>query len=195
MLFTFSLAACGGAKPAVSPPTPVAASAFELGEITVFDGSQAMMKIHANGTTEFGVHKGTLKIQPGQTASTDSLPVVWEAGPTLRADGSIVVKGEARVQVLGDGTVQDLVHGTKLPIVITAERGSIQRGDRTLAIELAADGKITFVGGDSKVDFVPHVEGASSPGKRRVVLALMTLSFTGGKVESTTEGPTREATP
>ena len=189
MLFSFSIAACGGAKPAASPPTPVAVSAFELGEITVFDGNQAMMKIHANGTTELAGHKGTMVIEPGKTASSDSLPLVWEAGPTLQADGSIVVKGERRVQVRPDGSVQDLVHGTAIPIVITAERGTIQHDGKTFAIELAADGKITLVGGTGKPDVAPRVEGADSPGKRRVVLALMTLMLTGGKAESTVVGP------
>jgi hypothetical protein len=54
------LAACGAksAPPNASPtsPTPATAStpALELGEITAFDGPDAMLKIHADGSTEIG---------------------------------------------------------------------------------------------------------------------------------------------
>ncbi|HEY0251722.1 MAG TPA: hypothetical protein VGC41_09355, partial [Kofleriaceae bacterium] len=102
----FALAACGH-KDAATTTTPTAKpdSQLELGEITLFDGAQAMVKIHADGSTEVGGHSGSMELKNGQTASTDSLPVTFKPGPTIKTDGTFEWKGKAVARVNADGTV------------------------------------------------------------------------------------------
>jgi len=182
-----SFAACAGTPP---PAKPAVQPTFELGEITVFDGANAMLKIHADGTTELGGHAGRLEIKPGETASTDSLPIVWKPGPTLKPDGSIELRGQAVVRVNRDGSVQDLKRGTTAPLTIDADKVSFTTDGRTVGLALAADGSIELIGGLAKADKPPRVEGADTPGKRRAVLALMGLMLHGGRGETKVEGPT-----
>lgn len=175
IFLTFVLAACGS-KPATSTTPTQPASTFELGELTVFDGDQAMLKIHADGSTELGGHSGKLEVKPGQTASTDSLPVVWKAGPVFKTDGTIEYKGKAVAKVNADGTVMNLETNKAEPITITSDKATFEKG----AIELSADGKMSFVGGNgTPPEKTPHVTGADTPGKRRTVLALVGLMLGG----------------
>jgi len=178
---TVALAACGSsaAPPAKSPAAAVSTSVLELGEITVFDGAQAMLKLHADGTTEMGVHSGKMEITPGQTASSDSLPVTWKPGPTIKADGTFELKGEAVLKVSADGKVIDVKKSEPLPLTVTGDSVSIVEGAKTFTIGLGDDGKLTFAGGDAKPDGMPRVEGADTPGKRRTVLVFIGLMLSG----------------
>ena len=186
--------ACGG-KPATTTTTPTtpttpttapAGSVLELGEITIFDGAQPMVKIHADGSTELGGHSGSMEIKPGQPASTDSLPVVWKAGPKLGADGSVSAGGEVRGRVTADGKIVDAKTNQPLPMVVSDDKIDITEGGKTVSILLAADGTVSFAGGDgAQPDKPPHVEGATTPGKRRTALVVMGLLLTTGEPEST----------
>ena len=188
ILLTFALAACGGKS--ATPTTPTApASTFELGELTVFEGDQAMVKIHADGSSELGGHSGKMELKPGQTASSDSLPVTWKPGPLFKADGTIEYKGKAVAKVNADGTVMNLESNKVEPITITADKVTLDKG----AIVLAADGTISFEGPNAtKPDKTPHVTGADTPGKRRTVLALVGLLL-GGETKSESTGPVEVA--
>jgi hypothetical protein len=192
---SIALAACGGkGDGATTTPTttvPTAAAPFELGEITVFEGAQAMLKIHADGSTELGGHSGRMELKPGQPASSDSLPVVFKPGPTLKTDGTIEWKGKAVARVNADGTVTNLETNQAAPVTVTADKVTFDEG----TIVLSADGKMTFAGPNAKQptdDKQPRVEGADSPGKRRTVLALVGMMF-GGEHQVKAEGESTSA--
>ncbi len=189
VVLALALAACGGsAKPSVPPPAPTApSSVFELGEITLLDGDTAMIKLHADGTTEMGGHKGSMALKPGETASTDSLPVVWSPGPTIKTDGTMIVDGAAVVQVNADGTVTNLKTKEALPLVVTADKVTITNDGKVVSISIGADGALTLVGGTPKPDIHARVTGADTAGKRRAVLAFVALTFASGKVETSSD--------
>jgi hypothetical protein len=186
------VAACGGkpstttTTPTTTPTTAPAATVLELGEITIFDGDQPMVKIHADGSTELGGHSGSMEIKPGQPASTDSLPVVWKPGPKLGTDGSVSTNGEVRGRVSADGKIVDVKTNQALPMVVSDDKIDITEGGKTVSILLAADGTVSFAGGNaSQPDKPPHVQGATTPGKRRTALVLMALLLSGGDAEAT----------
>lgn len=174
------LVACGG-KSTTTPTSPKPpTTTFELGELTVFEGKDAMVKIHADGTSELGGHSGKLEVKPGETASSDALPITWKPGPVFKTDGTIEYEGKPVARVNADGTVMDLTANKPVPITITADKITFDKG----SIDLAADGTMTLVGGEgTKPDKAPRVEGADTPGKRRTVLALVGLLL-GGETKS-----------
>jgi len=176
-MFTLSLAlvACGGKAADKATTAPKAeGTLFELGELTIFEGKDAMVKIHADGNSELGGH------------SSASQEVVWKAGPTFKTDGSVEWKGKAVARVNADGTVQDLEHGKPVPVTITADKVTFDKG----SISLAADGTMTLeTPNPAKPEASPHVVGADTPGKRRLVLTLVALMLTGDEQgESHVEG-------
>lgn len=190
--------ACGG-KPSTETTTPPAppASQLELGEITVFDGANAMLKIHANGTTEMASHKGTMEIKPGQPASSDSLPIVWDAGPTLHADGTIDAKGAAVARVNGDGSIMELKTNTALPVKVADDKVTITDSKGTsVSAQLGSDGKLTFINAPDR-EHLPQirVEGADTQGKRRTVLAILGVIFAPGEVKVSSEASSAGAVP
>ncbi|CAN5444684.1 hypothetical protein BH11MYX1_BH11MYX1_43460 [soil metagenome] len=206
LVLSLTLAACGGsAKQEASVPTPgptaASSSVFELGEVTMLEGDNAMLKLHPDGSSEVASHRGTMVLKPGETASTDSLAVVWEAGPTLKTDGTMVVKGEAVVQVNSDGTVTDLKTKTVLPLVVSADKVTITEGGKQLTISLDANGSLAVAPGSAMPDKHPHVTGAATAGKRRAVLAFIGLTFAHGEVHTssvtsvTSEGPAAAPAP
>nr|HEX4314622.1 hypothetical protein [Kofleriaceae bacterium] len=175
--------ACGGkATPTTTTTTTAApASVLELGEITVSERGQAMLKIHADGSTELGGHSGEMKLVPGQTASTDALPIKWEAGPKIGTDGTLSKDGDARVRVSADGKVVDAKGNQTLPITLGADKVEVMNHGGTFTIQLAADGALTIPelggtdAGSAMADM--HVDGADTAGKRRTVLLLIALSL------------------
>src|SRR5450432_3388775 len=145
--FISVVVACGG-KPSheTTTPPPATTSQLELGEITVFDGANAMFKIHANGTTEMGTHKGSMEIKPGQTASTDSLPISWEPGPTLHADGTIDAQGAPVAKLNADGSIMELKTNTALPVKVADDKVTITDSKGTsVSAQLGSDGKLTII--------------------------------------------------
>jgi hypothetical protein len=177
-----SLVACGGKSnpdPTTATKTEVAATGgIELGEITMFDGDDAMLKIHADGTTEVGGRSGEMKPDKDGKMSSDSLPIVFKPGPTIKADGSIEFQGEPVARINADGTIVGLKGKTEpLPIVVTADKVTVSEGGKQMGFELAADGKVTVFGGDKQPDKPIRVEGADTAGKRRLVLAFTSLMF------------------
>lgn len=176
------LAACGGAStghattPSSTTAAPAAATTFELGEITVFDGPDAMLKVHADGSTELGGHDS--QMAPGATTATTK--VVWQPGPTLKPDGTIEWQGKAVAKLADDGTLQDLTSSTPTGIHVTADELAITDHGQTVTLALAADGKVTITNAPGKLhDQPPHVEGADTPAKRRTVLTLIGLLLGG----------------
>jgi hypothetical protein len=181
LMLAAALAACGGkSKPDTTPTTTevAATGGIELGEITMFDGDEAMLKIHADGTTEVGGRSGELKPGPDGKMSSDSLPIVFKPGPTIKPDGSIEFQGEAVARINADGTIVGLKGKTEtLPIVVTADKVTVTEGGKQMGFELAADGKVTVFGSDKQPDKPIRVEGADTPGKRRLVLAFTSMMF------------------
>ncbi|MEO8845891.1 MAG: hypothetical protein ABI591_28290 [Kofleriaceae bacterium] len=169
LLFAVALAACGGKS---APPTtplppataPAATTTLELGEVTVYDGSDAMVKIHANGNTEMG----------GQSNGA----VTYKAGPVLAVDGTATYEGKPVAKLNADGTVMDLTTNKIVPITVTADKLTINGGGgQTASIVLNADGSMTIPNGGSKA--APRVEGADTAGKRRAVLLMVGLLMGG----------------
>jgi hypothetical protein len=194
-ILTLAVAACANKSPApvAPPPAPVA---LELGEITLFEGANAMLKIHADGTTELGGHSGRLEITPGKTASTDSLPITWKPGPTLHADGSISAAGAAVAKVNADGSIVELKTGTTLPFSITPDKVTFASEGTSITVELSADGKLSRAGAPAEpADKQIHVEGADTAGKRRTILVMVGVMLAPGKPRTTVTGSSVEAVP
>ena len=192
-----ALAACGGktedrgTTPATAP-APVAA--VELGEMTLWDGDEAALRIHADGSTEMGFRSGgTSDLKPGQTWSSDSLPLQLRPGPAIQADGTVAFKGEPRVRINADGTITDLRAGTAFPILVTGDKVTITSGGHRMGFDVAADGSVTVFGGKSPPRKPLRLEGADTPGKRRTILAFISLNFLGR--EGTPAGGAGSATP
>lgn len=184
-----ALAACASSGPPPAPKsadTPATASdaVLELGEITVFDGAQAALKLHADGTTELGGHSGGAEVKPGQPASSDSLPIVWKPGPVIKTDGTFAMNGEAVLKVSADGKVIDVKKNEPLPLTLATDAIHIVEGGQTYTLGLGDDGKLTFAGGDAPA-VLPRVEGANTPGKRRTVLVFVALMMATGEGKAT----------
>ena len=171
--------AAGGYRPKAPSPTARAAAApavVELGEVTLYEGDDAVMKIHADGSTEIGYRSGRLDVKPGVTASSKSLPLRLRPGPAIRTDGTFAWKGEDVIRVNADGTFTDVRANQPVPIVITGD--TARRRDHDVGIELAADGSIRVFGGNPEaLDKPLRVEGADTPGKRRAILAFAALQL------------------
>jgi hypothetical protein len=175
------LAACGGASagynttPSNTTVAPAAGATFELGEMTVFDGPDAMLKVHADGSTELGGRES--QATQGQPPTSQ---VVWKPGPMLKPDGTIEWQGKAVAKLADDGTLQDLTSSTPSGIHVTTDELAITDHGQTTTLALSPDGKITITNAPGKLhDQPPHVEGADTPGKRRTVLTLLALLLGG----------------
>jgi hypothetical protein len=163
LLFALALAACGGKSAApttpLPPPTAPATTTLELGEVTLYQGSDAMVKIHANGNTEMG----------GQSNGA----LTYKAGPVLAVDGTATYEGKPVAKLNADGTVMDLTTNKLVPLTVTADKLTISGAGQTASIVLNADGTMTIPNGGSKAP--PRVEGADTAGKRRAVLLMVGL--------------------
>ncbi len=199
ILASMALAACAGKSSPSStpiPPTAAPATALELGEITLFEGANAMLKIHANGTTELGGRSGRIDLKPGVTASSDSLPITWKAGPTLRADGTLEAEGAAVAKLNADGTIVELKTNKTLPLTVTADKVTFTVDANTVAVELAADGKLSRVGAPAEpADKQIRVEGADTAGKRRSALVMLAVMLAPGKVSTQSSSASVPAVP
>jgi hypothetical protein len=163
LALTITAAACGGGKK-TEPTTPpmtktdvAAVGVLELGEITLFDGTEVLAKLHADGKTEM--------FMGGSPVS----------GPTFKADGTIEFKGKAR-RVDADGKLVD-PEGKPPEIHVTADKLTVSWDGKDSGLELAADGTATFFGADAIPGKKVRFEGADTPGKRRTALLLGTAMF------------------
>jgi hypothetical protein len=161
------VAACGG-SPAVQEPSPTsgsgsavatapAGSGIELGEMTIFDGEHAVVKIHANGQTEIA-------------GGSDAL----SPGPTLDADGTVEAGGKPRVRIVGDKLV-DVSSGQTVPVTVGADSLTVTGGATPITMSIGADGTFVFTGADVPPGKAPRVQGADTPGKKRAALLLLML--------------------
>jgi len=168
---------------------------IELGELTLFEGDDAVLKIHADGSTEMGHRSGKLELKPGQVASSSSLPVTFQAGPTIKPDGTIESKGQAVARLKPDGTIVNLKTNVTLPAIVGADKVTITERGTTITIELAADGTLSVIGAKKNHPDKPmRLAGADTPGKRKIVLALIAV-MTGGMHKVDTDEPDRVSTP
>lgn len=176
LLFIMALAACGGSKTTPTEPTttpttaPAATTTLELGELTVYDGSDAMLKIHADGNTEMGGHSNGA--------------VTYKAGPVLATDGTATYEGKPVAKLNADGTVMDLTANKLVPMTVTADKLTISNGAQSAEIVLHADGTMAIPNTGSKA--APRVEGADTAGKRRAVLLMVGMLMHSG--EATASG-------
>lgn len=162
------LAACGGKASSTSadttPKTAEVAQAspstiVELGEITVVQGTDAVLKVHASGATELG--------------GTADGKIVYQPGPTVKTDGTFASpNGKLGVKLNADGTLLDLTSNQKLPLTVTADAVTITVDNQTAQITLGADGTLTVPGATGSAT---KVQGADTPGKRKLTLALIGL--------------------
>ncbi|HEY4239588.1 MAG TPA: hypothetical protein VGM88_07215 [Kofleriaceae bacterium] len=162
-------ASCGGkAGPTGGDPTPKAvvasvpasSGAVELGEMTIYEGKEVMARLHADGSTELATTDGS-----GAAA--------FQPGPVIKADGTFADKsGAAHSRLNPNGTITDLDSNQPLPITVTIDSVTIIDQGQQNRITLGADGTINLPQ-PQPPEHTPHVEGADTPGKRRVVLALM----------------------
>ena len=187
-MFALAVAACANKPPTPAAPPP-APFTLELGEITMFEGKDAMLKVHADGTTELGGRSGRLQITPGQTASTDSLPITWKPGPTLHADGSITAAGAAVAKVNADGSIVELKSNTTLPFTITADKVTFSSEGTSISVEMSADGKLARVGAPAEpANKQIRVEGADTAGKRRTILVMVGVMLAPGEAHTVQGG-------
>lgn len=172
LLLGLSLAACGGSKsepvaptPATEPAPVAAAAGLELGELTLFQGSVAVFKLHATGATEMAAKRD----------GKDQ----WTPGPTFKADGTIEENGVAKAKINADGSVTGIGTPDKIDMKVTADKATIPMGKGTLEISLGADGKFGVTGIPQTIppDQLPRVEGADTPGKRRTALILIAVTL------------------
>ncbi|MEO6777272.1 MAG: hypothetical protein ABI467_30370 [Kofleriaceae bacterium] len=175
LLFVVALAACGGTKTTTAPTTPpavapAASTTLDLGEITVYDGSDAMLKLHANGTTEMGGHTNGA--------------VTYKAGPVLATDGTATYDGKPVAKLNADGTVMDLTENKLVPVTVTADKLTITAGGgQSAEILLNADGTMVIPNSGSKGP--ARVEGADTAGKRRAVLLMVAMLMAGSGTVTT----------
>src|SRR5262245_61644654 len=109
------LGACGGAGKDGGDTTPPAADngpprAVELAEITVYEHDQAMVRLHADGTSEVA-----------RNALQDTTETAWDPGPTVAADGTVSVGTTEVARINPDGSVVDLLTQSNMPITLTAD--------------------------------------------------------------------------
>jgi hypothetical protein len=145
-------------------PTTAPATILELGEMTLFEDGAAMLKIHADGTTEIGQR------------SADQVALALAPGPTLHADGTIAKETEPRARLNADGTLTAIEGHAKIDgVTITADTLTVTSGSAgTLTVTLSADGTISQTG-NMKNSRTMRVEGADTPGKRRAMLTVIAL--------------------
>jgi hypothetical protein len=198
-VIAMTLTACAGTQVApdatTAPVVKMQDKLLELGEITMFEGDDARMKIHADGTTEIGYRSGSSgKIEPGKPFSSDSLPVVFKPGPSITADGAFTRDGKALAKLDPGGTFT--VVATKEPIrgvTVTADKIVITAPQGSVSFEYKPDGTLQQIGGNKLNDKHLRIEGADTPGKRRAMLAFLSIML--APHTKSTAGPTVESAP
>jgi len=193
-----TLTACAGTQRApnatTAPVVKMQDKFIELGEITMFEGDDARMKIHADGTTEIGYRSGSSgKIEPGKTFSSDSLPVVFKPGPSITADGTFTHDGKPGVKLDANGTLVVIATNERMNgVTVTADKILIVAPQGSVSFEYKPDGTLQQIGGNKMNDKHLRIEGADTPGKRRAMLAFLSLMLA---PHTKSTGPTVESAP
>jgi hypothetical protein len=144
----------GEEKPPEAPPGE---NHLELAEMTVFQGTVAVYKIHADGTTEIPKAGGG-----------------FDAGPVIKTDGTFLVKDQPVARVNPDGSFVKLPSGEKLPRTVTTENVTADAGGKQVGFALAEDGTLSLIGQPApKAGQELRVEGATTPGQRKAALAFL----------------------
>jgi hypothetical protein len=142
---------------AAAPATPGAV--LELGEMTVLQGNDAVLKIHADGGTELG--------------GSNNGQIAYQPGPKIHTDGTFESPtGKLGVKLNADGSLVDLTTQKPLPLTVTANDVTIAADGQSVKISLAADGTINVPGATG---VTAKVQGADTAGKRKLTLALVGL--------------------
>jgi hypothetical protein len=135
-----------------------------LGEMRIFAGSDEVVRIHADGETEYA-------------SRSKGDAVTWKSGPTLAADGTISYDGQADSRLSVDGTLVNVRSGKVVPIRITADSATQPDGSNEVGFRLAKDGTLDYLGDVWTPRPPVRVEGADTPSHRRTVLAVMAAVF------------------
>lgn len=146
---------------------------LEFAEMTVYEGDQPVLRIHADGKTELAS-----KVAPGTTETGGD---EWTPGPVVAADGTIMVNQQPVARANPDGSMVDLRTNETLPVTYTAEKVVTEADGVEQGLALAEDGSITLVGPQVPEGAVMKVEGATSEVHRKAVLALLGALFLSGK--------------
>jgi hypothetical protein len=137
---SFLLGACGGAeRPPATEPAPLVAPIADpvtVGEVVVSQNGQPVFKLHADGTSELA--------QVGSTGGS------WMSGPTLRADGTIIVDGAEKARI-GTSAIT-FASGESFPI--SGDGGTIVIGEagKEVTVTIDAAGAVTLVGGPASAE-------------------------------------------
>ncbi|HKE13410.1 MAG TPA: hypothetical protein VKB80_00980 [Kofleriaceae bacterium] len=182
-----SLAACGGggdkaettpatAAPAAAPaPTPAEDPAgpphLKFAEMTVYEGTNAIFKIHADGKTEVA----------GKPAAAGGAPT-WSEGPAVTADGTITFKQQKVAKVDQDGTMKNLRNGQVIPVKVGTDTLTAQTPNGDMVLQIKEDGSIAVPGAPAGQGL--KVEGATDPETRRTAMALIGAIFLSAKAEA-----------
>jgi hypothetical protein len=167
-----TLGSCGGsAGRGDGDTTPPAADngpphAVELAEITVYENDQAMVRLHADGTSE--VARNLLH---------DTTETALDPGPTVAADGTVSLGTTEVARVNPDGSIVDLLTQSNMPITLTSDRVTFAHDGTVSGFALAASGKVSKIEGAMTTELPIRVDGADTPLARRTVLAFLVVLF------------------
>jgi hypothetical protein len=181
-----SLSACGGsggdeetAPAATAAPAPAPAPAapeepagpphLKFAEMTVYEGTTAIFKIHADGKTEVAAPPAAAGGQP-----------TWSAGPQVAPDGTITFKQQKVARVEQDGTIKNLRSNQVVPVKVGQDTLTAQAGGQEVVLQIKEDGAITVPG--APPDKQLRVEGAADAESRRTAMALLGAIFLSAKV-------------
>jgi hypothetical protein len=195
-----SLSACGGsggdgetapaatAAPAPAPAAPAAPEEpagpphLKFAEMTVYEGTTAIFKIHADGKTEVAAPPAAAGGQP-----------TWSAGPQVAPDGTITFKQTKVAKVEQDGTIKNLRTNQVVPVKVGQDTLTAQAGGQEVVLQIKEDGSITVPG--APPDKQLRVEGAADAENRRTALALLGAVFLSAKVEQQQAAPGGQPAP
>lgn len=157
---------------------------LEFAEMTLFEGSKPVLKIHADGSTELPKRLS----DPGAAQSGEAQ---WEAGPLVKADGTIIFKEQQVARVNPDGTITNLRTNEKLPVTYSASEVVSTGGGKQVGLSLAEDGNMTLTGdvpAEAAGKAVMKLEGAQSEAHRKTALAVVGALFMAKESSSQASG-------
>jgi hypothetical protein len=180
---SFLLGACGGAeKPPATEPAPAEAPAespVTVGEVVISQNGQPVFKLHADGTSEL--------------AQVTATGTSWVSGPTLRADGTIIVEGAEKARI-GTSAIT-FASGESFPVAGEAGTIVIGEADKQVTVTIDAAGAVTLVGGPASPEARAgwKVEAADPAASRSAML--LWLSIMAGPTAETATEPKTETVP
>ena len=158
--------------PAATPaPEPAGPPHLKFAEMTIYEGTKAIFKIHADGKTE--------------VAGGAEPNVTWGEGPVVQADGTIQFKGQKVAKVEQDGTVKNLRTNEVIPVKIGADTLTASGPGGDVVLQIKEDGTIAVPGAPPDKNL--RVEGATDAETRRTAIALIGAIFLSGKASAPAE--------